>query len=180
MVILSRSSGKHLLGGLLVLFVLAGCASPAFTPGEIAGADRSVSFRELVEHPHSYVGSHVVLGGEILSVARVGIVGTVAVRERPLGPDLRPDLKKPSGGVFLVRTGEPLSEDLYRAGRKIEVVGKVLNPEWQTDAEGKKLLVPVVRARTVHVERRVTGQGGFYPGPYYYPGWVYPYGPGFF
>jgi outer membrane lipoprotein len=175
-----RSIAGVLCRGLLLLTLLGGCASPVFTPGEVSGTDRSVSFRDLSENPEGYVGRHVVLGGVIMSVVRQGIVGTVAVRERPLGEDYRPDMEKPSRGVFLVRTDEPLSEDFYRAGRKIEVVGRVLKPEWQKDADGKKVLVPVLRARAIHVETPPhPGPAGIYM-PYYYPGWFYPYGPMFF
>lgn len=168
------------LWGLLILF-LGGCASPVFTPKEVSGTDASVSFRDLSLTPAAYVGQHMVLGGVIMSVVRRGIVGTVAVRERPLGKDYRPDMKKPSGGVFLVRTDEPLSEDLYKAGRKIEVVGRVLKPETHKDADGRTVLVPVLRARSIHVEQPPdTGPSGIYMGPYYTPGWFYPYGPMFF
>jgi outer membrane lipoprotein len=178
--------GVRKLGGavatLFLTLLFSGCASPVFTKHEVTWADREILFRDVVHHPRSLEGQHVVLGGLILSVSRKGFVSTIAVKEFPLGKDFRPETIRPSLGVFEVRTEEPLPQDRYQAGREVEVIGKIVKPVFMKKPDGKTKLVPVVMARNLHVQEPPPPPGDYLSPMMDDPDMMMPgmFGPGFF
>lgn len=136
-----------------VLAFSGGCSyfdPPPFSGNEVKWADRSILFREIEHHPHALEGQHVILGGEIISVKREGLLGQVDVREYPLGKELHPDHDKPSMGTFEILTDEPLPEDRYKAGRDVEVMGTISKPVTRKLLDGTTKIIPVIRAHHIH------------------------------
>ena len=137
------------------LFFLSGCAlfdSPPFSKQEVHWADRAILFRDIAHHPESLEGQHVVLGGKILNVTRKGMVGTIVVKEYPLGKELHPDTRKPSMGIFEIVTDDFLPEDRYKPGHKVEVIGTVIGPTDMKTAGGRIVRIPVIRGRHLHAQ----------------------------
>ncbi|MHB8422802.1 MAG: Slp family lipoprotein [Leptospirales bacterium] len=162
------------------LALLGGCGlfdSPPFSKQETHWADRAILFRDVVHHPRSLEGQHVVLGGRMINITRKGLISTIVVKEYPLGKELHPDASKPSLGIFEIVTDEFLPKDRYQPGRKVEVIGTVIRPVWLKTAGGQNTLVPVIRGRHVHasspppppmpmdmMDPGMMGPGMMYPG----------------
>lgn len=105
---------------------LVACAS--VIPRGLKEEVRSVPFAALQQAPERYVGTLLLLGGEVLAVRPRGDWTEIEVLERPLGLRDRPQLDHPSRGEFVVLfRPEPgdARMDQFVPGRLITVVGEM-------------------------------------------------------
>src|SRR5262245_44595930 len=98
-------------GGGLLLFA---CTPPIFPPEVLGKVDRTVQFKEVVDHPTDYKGRVVELGGQILRSKVEGEEVQLLVRELPIqtNPYGPVDQSGPRG-MFIIRyTGEVSAQDI--------------------------------------------------------------------
>ena len=112
---------------LLVLLLIAGCASQRVVPDELEPlVDRAVTFAEVVAAPESYQGRVLVLGGEVLKAKRLKDGTQIELLQLPLDKDERPILdRQRSQGRFFAIQPEFLDPATIAAGTKMTIVGEV-------------------------------------------------------
>ena len=140
---------------LLFLSIFIFSCAPVI-PGEIrAGADTSLTFKEVAQSPDTYKGKIVLWGGEIIQTLPQDDGSTlIEVLEWPLGWTERPRRTVSFQGKFLVLLTEPSDLSLYRGGARITVAGGV-----QGSMEGEKIrsvsdptyLYPLLLSKEIHV-----------------------------
>jgi outer membrane lipoprotein len=120
---------------LLLLSIFIFSCAPVI-PGEIrAGADISLTFKEVALRPNTYKGKIVLWGGEIIQTLPQGDgTALVEVLEWPLGWTERPRRTVSFQGKFLILLKEPLDSSLYRRGARITVAGEI-----QGSMEGEEI-----------------------------------------
>jgi outer membrane lipoprotein len=143
--------------------------------------DPTIHFQNLRTDPDSYVGKYVMLGGVIAGVQNRKDGSQLEVVQSPLeSDDLPEEVSHSSGGRFLATTSRFLDPIVYKAGRRVTMVGQV---------QGKKTLpidqieytYPIISIREIHVWSKSDLQQPQYPPPGYYydPFWFwgppYPY-----
>jgi len=112
---------------LLVVLLIAGCASQRVVPDELEPlVDRAVTFAEVVAAPESYQGRVLVLGGEVLKAKRLKDGTRIELLQLPLDKNERPILdRQQSQGRFFAIQPEFLDPATIVAGSKMTIVGEV-------------------------------------------------------
>jgi len=139
---------------LFLLSFVFGCA-PVISTELKAGADTSLSFKEVQENPEAYKGKIVLWGGEIIQVLPQANGTTfIEILEWPLGWWDKPRKTVDFHGKFLVLDKEPLDTSIYKRGNRITIAGEI-----QGEIEGSKIKeltdstyqYPVVLNKEMHV-----------------------------
>ena len=139
---------------LFLLSFVFGCA-PVISTELKAGADTSLSFKEVQESPETYKGKIVLWGGEIIQILpQENGTTLIEVLDWPLGRWDKPRKTVEFRGKFLVLAKEPLDPSIYKRGNRITIAGEI-----QGEVEGSKIKeltdstyrYPVVLNREMHV-----------------------------
>lgn len=136
---------------LLVVLLIAGCASQRVVPDELEPmVDRAVTFVEVVAAPESYQGRLLVLGGEVLKAKRLKDGTQIELLQLPLDKNERPILdRQRSQGRFFAIQQEFLDPATIAAGTKMTIVGEVSGAE--TDhLDDVEYRYPVVIVKHLH------------------------------
>ena len=111
---------------LLFLSIFIFSCGPVVSEEIRAGADTSLTFKEVAQSPDTYKGKIVLWGGEIMQTLPHGDGTTlIEVLEWPLGWTERPRRTVSFQGKFLTLLKEPLDSSLYRRGVRITVAGEI-------------------------------------------------------
>jgi starvation-inducible outer membrane lipoprotein len=110
--------------GALILAFLSGCA-PGISPSLQQQAGPPVSFAALSAHPEEYQGRLVILGGEVMSLQPWGREGTLMTVNQQELNRLGDPRGAPSGGTFVVESGQWLSPSTYQPKSTVKVAGEV-------------------------------------------------------
>ena len=113
---------------ILTIILMAGCAS-VISREALDQVDQSIRFEQILEDPEAFEGRTVLLGGEIIETQNLLDKTLIIVVQRPLCYRDRPCAEGDSEGRFIVSTPDFLDPAIYRAGRKITVVGSVKGKE---------------------------------------------------
>jgi outer membrane lipoprotein len=87
--------------------------------------DRTVTFSELRKHPDSFVGTVVVLGGEIVAIENEQNTTLLELLQKRTDLFMRPRDEDATEGRFLVLASGFLDPAVYKEGRRITVAGQV-------------------------------------------------------
>jgi outer membrane lipoprotein len=146
---------------------IAGCAH-VISDESRKLVDPTIHFQNLRTDPDAYVGKYVKLGGTIAGVQNTKDGSQLEVVQSPLeSDDLPEEVSHSSGGRFLATTPGFLDPIVYKAGRRVTVVGQV---------QGKKTLpidqveyaYPIISIREIHVWRKSEYEQPQYPPPGYF------------
>jgi len=119
---------------LFFLSFVVGCA-PVISTELNAGADTSLSFKEVQGNPETYKGKIVLWGGEIIQVLPQENGTTfIEILEWPLGWWDKPRKTVEFRGKFLVSVKEPLDLSIYKRGKRVTIAGEI-----QGEIEGSKV-----------------------------------------
>ena len=138
---------------ILLCFVL-GCA-PVISTELKAGADTSLSFKEVQENPEAYKEKIVLWGGEIIQVLpQENGTTLIEVLDWPLGLWDKPRKTVEFLGKFLVLAKDPLDTSTYKRGNRITLAGEI-----QGEIPGSKIeeltdstyRYPVLLSKEMHV-----------------------------
>lgn len=143
---------RRLVWCIFVLFgVLGGCAHVMSEPG-LALTDRSVSYASIRQNPESLAGKNVLVGGVIVGMISGGDVLQLEVAQLELLSNGVPDEASPSGGRFLVVSGDLLDPVFYRPGLLVTVIGEIKGQRTQK-LEGVDYRYPLISAREIRLFR---------------------------
>ncbi len=163
---------------LMIICLVAACA-PAISPQLRQQVDRGLSFAQLTADPDSYRGKMVLLGGVIVQTVPKPGVTEIEILQKPLDYWDEPVDGDRSGGRFLVQAEGFHDPAIYRADRKITVVGEVAGSEVRK-LEALDYRYPVIQAKAVKLwPRPFPSPPPGYPG-YYRWDWPYYWGPWWF
>jgi len=146
--------GIHFYPFLILLCFVLGCA-PVISTELKAGADTSITFREVQKNPGAYKDKIVLWGGEIIQILpQENGTTLIEVLEWPLGWWDKPRKTVDFHGKFLVLGKEPLDTSIYKRGNRITIAGEI-----QGEIEGSKIReltdstyrYPVVLGKEMHV-----------------------------
>ncbi len=144
----------HILPFLFLLSFAFGCA-PVISTELKAGADTSITFKEVQEQPEAYKGRIVLWGGEIIQVLPQEDGTTlIEVLEWPLGFRDEPRRTVAFQGKFLALVKETLDLSIYERGKRVTIAGEI-----QGEMQGNKMKgltdptyrYPVVMEKEMHV-----------------------------
>jgi outer membrane lipoprotein len=142
---------------LLIFGFVFGCA-PVVSTELKAGADTSLSFKEVQENPEIYKGKIVFWGGEIIQLLpQQNGTTLIEVLEWPLDWSGKPRKTVEFLGRFVISAKEPLDTSLYKRGNRITIAGEI-----QGQIEGSKMReltdstyrYPVLLEKKMHVWKR--------------------------
>jgi len=139
---------------LFLLSFVLGCA-PVISTEIKAGADTSITFKEVQQNPDAYKGKIILWGGSVIQTLpqEDGTV-LIEVLEWPLGFWDEPQKTVAFHGKFLLMVKEPLDFSIYKRGKRITIAGEI-----QGAMEGNKIKeltdstyrYPVVLEKEMHV-----------------------------
>jgi len=166
------------LGALLVVVLLYGCATVPEDLTPIPEAQPDVA--QVRADPEAAVGTRVVWGGVVATIANRADATHLEIVARPLGRDQRPRPGEPSPGRFRAVYPDFLDPEVYTRGREVTVRGVVVGVvEGMIDEY--TYTFPEVEAEVVHLwpppprEPQV-----IYRDPFWDPWWPHyrqPWGP---
>ena len=136
------------------LLILACAPAVIFPPEVLEKVDRTVSFKQVVDHPAEYQGRVVEFGGQILGSLVEGEEVQLLVRELPIQtkPVYGPVDRSGPRGMFVIRyTGEVSAQDIM-LGNMVIVIGPMMGAI-VTDLSGVPVSRPTVSAECVHYWR---------------------------
>lgn len=171
-----RTNGRYFW--ILAALLSTGCAvmSTAVEQEALPPMD----FQELIRHAAQYKGQMVVLGGYVVEVAnREDHTRLVAV-QAPLGFGQEPRSRDLSQGRLILIYRGFLDPEVYTAGRKLTVGGRVLGSS-TTDPDPAPFPYVRLEVQEVHLwpaEQPLPRDHYYYRpywGPYYPWGWRHPY-----
>jgi outer membrane lipoprotein len=155
---------------LLLMFAsvfISGCAH-VMSEEARSLVDPTVSFSRLRADPISFVGTYVMLGGVIAVVRNEKDGSKLEVVQSPLGyDDLPEEPSHASGGRFLAVTSAFLDPLVYKAGRRITLVGQVRGIQSQP-LEKIEYMYPVLFIREIYVWKKSEFEMIHYPPPGYF------------
>jgi outer membrane lipoprotein len=140
---------------LLFLSIFLFSCAPVISEEIRAGADTSLTFKEVAQSPDTYKGKIVLWGGEVIQTLPQGDgTNLIEVLEWPLGWMERPRRTVSFQGKFLVLLKEPLDSALYRREVRITVAGEI-----QGSMQGEKIKsvsdptyrYPLLLSKEIHV-----------------------------
>lgn len=117
---------------MMVVTLMSGCHGHRVIPDSLkAQVNQAVTFDQVKSSPSSYQGELVVLGGKVLSVARVQDITCIEVLQLPLTNDLVPTMERSeSEGRFMVLETEQkiLDPTALKEGTLVTIVGEIQLP----------------------------------------------------
>jgi len=117
---------------MMVVILMLGCDGHQVIPDSLqAHVNQTVTFAQVKSSPSSYQGELVVLGGKVLSVARVQDITCIEVLQLPLTKELVPMAERTrSEGRFMVLEPEPkiLDPRILKEGTLVTIVGEIQWP----------------------------------------------------
>ncbi|HOP40877.1 MAG TPA: Slp family lipoprotein [Geobacteraceae bacterium] len=152
---------------LTVVLFFTGCAHVISEESRNL-VDPTIQFQSLRANPDSFVGKYVMLGGTIAGVKNDEDGSRLEIVQSPLeSNELPEEISHSSGGRFLAISSGFLDPMVYKSGRRVTLVGRVL---------GKKTLpidrieytYPVLAIREIHVWSKSEINPPQYPPPRYY------------
>lgn len=112
---------------LALTLALAGCAAKQVISREAQLlVDRSIPFAIVKQDPERFSGKYLIIGGTIARVSNTPAGAELEVVQLPTDSGDRPAEKGRSEGRFLARTGGFLDPLIYKPGRLVTLVGKVM------------------------------------------------------
>lgn len=115
----------RLTAAAFALAILASGCAPVISKGVLEGANRDVSYGDVVEDPNRYRGETVVFGGSILNVENEEGATRVFVLHQPLNWRLRPTDATGSAGRFVAEFKGFVDPAIYAKGRELTVAGTI-------------------------------------------------------
>jgi outer membrane lipoprotein len=162
---------------LFLMVLLSGCAH-VISSDLRDKADRTLTFRQVLQDPNAYIDKYAVWGGEIIqTINQKDGTSLIEVFQRPLGWKGEPKLNEPSGGRFLALAEKVLDPYLFRKGRKVTVAGKILGEKTRPLGE-MDYRYPLLSGEQIYLweEYYYPAYYSYYPyPPYYYDPWWGPY-----
>ena len=118
-------------GGVLWRFLclaaaLAACVPKIIPDNVMEKVDASLTYAVVARDPEAHRGKVVILGGEIIEIRNLKEGTEIEVLQKPLGAGRAPRFVDTSEGRFFVTSPTFLDPAVYRPGRRVTVVGKVL------------------------------------------------------
>ena len=158
---------KQVLGSLLLLSLLGGCASDVPLVIREPLADNP-SLADVQHNPKAFVKRRVRWGGRIVSTKSVGNKTEVEILAIALGTDGRPEPGDVSLGRFIANSGVFLDRAIYSANREVTVYG-VLEDVLIRNIGEHPYTYPLVQAIQIYLwpERRDSGDAAWYPQFYF-------------
>ena len=150
------------------LLILACAPAVIFPPEVLEKVDRTVSFKQVVDHPAEYQGRVVEFGGQILGSLVEGDEVQLLVRELPIQtkPVYGPVDRGGTRGLFIIRfTGKVGEQDLQH-GNMVIVIGPMMG-NVVTNVTGVPVSRPTVSAECFHIWRTQGEPIEDYPFPKY-------------
>lgn len=161
---------------LLMLSLLSGCTAyskSAFPAAALAKVDQTVSFPKLQEHPESFQGTIVMIGGEVLSAKRLHDRTELTILQLPLNDYNEPITDRTqSQGRFQAIKKEFLDPAIVPPGTRITIIGEVSGTATEMLDE-MKYTYPVITINHFRVWPDVVRL----PDYRYYPYWYGPFHP---
>jgi outer membrane lipoprotein len=175
-----RLLARTRLSALVLLVMLAGCASTQEAGDGSDAQTTALTFLQVKAAPDSFKGQPVAFGGKVLTARRQKDSTRIEILQLPLDQSLRPgyDLTQ-SQGRFIAVQREFLDPATLPPGTRVTVTGEVSDsitlPLDETD-----YTYPVINIKRVHVWaasenmapriRPYAGPGSYW-GPYWSPYW---------
>jgi outer membrane lipoprotein len=165
--------GRTLISALVLLVLLAGCAST-----QEAEKRQALTFLQVKAAPDSYKGQSVVFGGKVLTARRQKDSTRIEILQLPLDQSLRPgyDLTR-SQGRFIALQREFLDPATIPPGTRITVTGEV-SSSITLPLDETEYTYPVIDIKHVQVwagsedvARRIDPYYYMGPSPYWGPYW---------
>ena len=129
--------------------MLFGCAK-AFPPETLDTADRDIRFGEIQKNPSAFEGKSVLLGGVIIETQNLSTKTVLVVSQRELNFSQKPAADEQSKGRFMVSSPQFLDPAIYRKGRAITVIGRVVGEEVQP-IDGVPYRYPLIQKEALHL-----------------------------
>lgn len=142
-------------GALLALFVVVGCAPP-FSKQLLERVDSTILFPALQEHPDTYKGKLVMIGGVIVESKNSREGTAIEILQKPLDGQGRPLQTDATGGRFIAVSDKFLDAAVYHAGRLITVIAEVAGSTTRPLGE-IEYRYPVVTVKDLHLWEMSTG-----------------------
>ncbi len=131
-----------------------------------------LTLTQVKNNPGPYRGEMVLWGGKIIKTVPKEEETTIEVLNLPLDTKQRPQDTDNSEGRFLVLNSGFLDPYIYRQGRDITVVGKILELQKQVIGE-KQYSYPVLNATKIHLWEEEKQKVEIYHEPPYFNYWHY-------
>lgn len=175
-----------------MLMLLSGCAH-VFSDRAENMVNPRVTFAEVKQNPQAFVGTYVKVGGIIVETENTKSGSQIEVLQLGLSYDDIPYEDEGSYGRFLATTAEYLDPMIYKAGRRVAIIGEVTGARTMPLAK-IDYTYPVIAITEIHLWEHAAryayppypyaypyGGPYFYYDPFFYPyGWYgsywYPYG----
>lgn len=141
--------GSRLALSILALLVAACSPFPKEMKKEVRNQP---SFAAIRSEPSLYRRRTVMLGGTILYGKHRNHGTYLEVLEHELNPYDRPISSDKTGGRFIVGTGALLDLNVYRRGREITVVGRIVGSQPGRIGE-RRYTYPLIAATKIHLWR---------------------------
>ena len=176
----------------LSLLLLAGCAH-VFSDRAERLVDPTIDFAQVKQNPQGFVGKYVKVGGIIVNTENSKSGSQIEVLQLGLSYDDIPYEDEGSYGRFLATTGDYLDSMIYKAGRRVAIIGEVTGVKTMP-LDKVDYTYPVIAITEIHLWEHAApypypypyaypygGPYFYYPDPFFYPyGWYgtywYPYG----
>ena len=154
---------KQVLGSLLFLSFLGGCASDVPLVIREPLADNP-SLADVQSNPKAFVNRRVRWGGRIVSTKSVANKTEVEIVAKAVATDGRPEPGDVSLGRFIANSGEFLDRAIYSADREVTVYGVLENVLVRNIGE-HPYTYPLVQAIQIYLwpEQRDSGDAAWYP-----------------
>jgi outer membrane lipoprotein len=168
------------LGYLLLLPILAGCATSPISKPLRQAAGNQPAFTEISARPDAFKGRTVLLGGTIVQTTNLPKATEIEVLQKPLSRySDRPQETDRSFGRFLIRCQGFWDSAVYEKGRDITVAGAIEGREVRP-LDQIQYSYPVIGCKEIHLWPTPSPSAYAYPPPYYryYPWWGA--GPGYY
>jgi len=147
--------------------LLSGCAH-VISEDSRSLVDPTITFSSLRAAPDSFVGKYVMLGGVVAGVRNDKDGSRLEVVQTPLeSDDLPEEASHASGGRFLAVTSAFLDPLVYKAGRRVTLVGQVHGKQ-ALPIDQTEYLYPVLTIREIYMWKESEINPPDYPPPGYY------------
>jgi len=158
---------------LFLTVLLSGCAH-VISKDLRDKADRTITFKQVLQDPNAYVDKFTLWGGEIVQAINQKDGSTlVEVFHRPLGWRGEPKLTQSSDGRFLALAEKYLDPYLFRKGRKVTVAGKILGAKTRPLGE-MDYRYPLLSGEQIYLWEEYY-YPAYYPYTSYYPSYYDPW-----
>lgn len=166
---------------LSLFFGLAGCAVSPISKEVKKDLAPGVTFSDVLSRPEAHVGQKVLWAGEILDLRNAPDGSYLEILQSPADSSDAPTAPEDSEGRFIAFTGKYLDRAVYKAGRKVTVVGTVKGKKEQSLGQGQSdYAYPLLEIERLYLwpkpARREPLPFYDYADPFYYP-WGDPWDP---